>query len=69
MTILHQHPILLTNGDSPFNFLRINHCTALFDCDPVVMFQGLDSYNRSQWQKEPRRSVSLVNTEPVTVLP
>merc|ERR1711970_384126 len=28
-----------------------------------------DSYNRSQWQKEPRRSVSLVNTEPVTVLP
>ena len=53
----------------PFKFFRINHCTALFDCDPVVMFQGLDSYNRSQWQKEPRRSVSLVNTEPVTVLP
>merc|ERR1712142_1117377 len=27
-----------------------------------------DSYNRSQWQKEPRRSVLLVNTEPVMVL-
>merc|ERR1711990_1035506 len=35
-----------------------------FDC-----LTGLDSYNRSQWQKEPRRSVSLVNTEPVMVLP